>query len=156
MAVRSAAHPNGLVRTKAQVLDGARTLRMHDLPLDPVSPLHVQVRIHSVGLSDSDLMHFTTLSNDGISLRAPLIVGQEATGEITVVGAMVAQTYPHLQVGLKVAIEPSIPCRTCQKCIAGKYNICLNMLVAASGAREPYVHGFLREYANWPGEMVHP
>lgn len=148
--------PALVVDTKAHILQGARNLTVHQVPLEPFSPMHVQVRIRSVGLSSSDLIYFETHTHNGRPLKAPMIIGKEATGEITALGVMAARTWPHLQVGSRIAIEPSIPCRICHECASGKYNVCVNMRSAANAAREPYVHGFLREYVNWPGEMVHP
>lgn len=147
--------PPTVARTKAQVLERPRGLRLQDVPLEAFSALHVQVRLHSIGLSSSDLIYYSTFAHEGASLKAPIIIGKEAVGEIIAVGSLVAKTWPHLRLGSKVAIEPSIPCRICHECTTGKYNVCVNMRSAAHAAREPYVHGFLRKEVNWPGEMTH-
>lgn len=154
--VDKVALPAPAADTRAHILQGARNLSVHQVPLEPFSPMHVQVHIRSVGLSSSDLIYYETHSHNGRPLKAPLIIGKEATGEITALGAMAAKTWPHLQIGSRIAIEPSIPCRICHECASGKYNVCVNMRSAANAAREPYVHGFLRQFVNWPGEMVHP
>jgi L-iditol 2-dehydrogenase len=50
----------------------------------------------------------------------PIIIGHECCGQVVEVGAGVA----HLKVGDIVAIEPQIPCRDCDFCRTGKYNLC--------------------------------
>lgn len=142
--------------TQAHVLEAPRKLGLRQIRLESFSPMDVQIRIHSVAISTTDIMYFETNLHNGRPLHGPIILGREATGEIIAVGAMAARTWPHLQIGSRIAIEPGIPCRICHDCASGKYNICVNMRAAANASREPYVHGFLRQYLNWPGEMVHP
>ncbi len=43
----------------------------------------------------------------------------------------------HLKVGDRVAIEPGIPCRKCNICKSGKYNLCKLMAFHAT----PPFHG---------------
>lgn len=142
-------------RTDAHILEGARKLGIRKVPLEPFTPAHVQINIRSVGLSSSDLNYYETGAHYGRPFNAPLIVGKEATGEITAIGVSVRLNWPHLKVGSRVVIEPGLPCRMCDKCTSGTYNVCVNMRSAAYAGREPFVHGFLRQYVNWPGEMVH-
>ena len=46
------------------------------------------------------------------------------------------------QVGDRVAIEPGIPCRVCEFCKTGKYNLCQEIQFCAT----PPFHGTLRRY----------
>ena len=48
----------------------------------------------------------------------------------------------HLQVGDRVAIEPGVPCRLCDYCKQGRYNLCLEMKFCAT----PPYHGNLCRY----------
>jgi len=47
-----------------------------------------------------------------------------------------------LKVGDRVAIEPGVPCRYCDNCKEGKYNLCPDMVFCAT----PPVHGNLTRY----------
>lgn len=144
------------LHTTAYFLDGVRKLvLLREVPLEVFTPAHVQISIQSLGLSGGDLMYYETSAYYGRPLRTPIMIGKEAAGKLTALGGNVRLNWPDLAVGSRVVIEPSIPCRLCQKCVLGKYNVCVNMRTAAFAGREPYVHGFLREYVNWPSELVH-
>lgn len=141
--------------TYAHILEGPRKLTLQNVPLEVFTPNYVQVCIQSIALSSSDLHYYETAAHYGKALTAPIILGRQAAGQITALGSNVGTSWPRLKAGSRVVIEPSLPCRLCQKCISGKYNVCVNMRSAACAGREPYVHGFLRQHVNWPGEMVH-
>ena len=146
------------VRTRAVVLQAARSLAFQELPLESFSGgLHVQIRIRSVGLSSGDLSYYTTFAHVGHKLRSPIVLGKEAAGQIVAVGAYVSKTFPHLSIGTRVVIEPGIPCRICHDCQMGRYNVCPNKRTAGSAeGRTTQIHGCLRKLVNWPAEMVHP
>ncbi|OAQ90106.1 D-xylulose reductase A [Purpureocillium lilacinum] len=63
----------------------------------------------------------------GISEESPLVMGHEASGTVHSVGSAVTRLKP----GDRVAIEPGIPCRRCNRCKSGKYNLCPRMRFAA-------------------------
>lgn len=48
----------------------------------------------------------------------------------------------HLKVGDRVAIEPGVPCRVCDFCRNGQYNLCPEMAFCAT----PPYHGNLTRY----------
>jgi threonine dehydrogenase-like Zn-dependent dehydrogenase len=51
---------------------------------------------------------------------APMVIGHEASGEITAVGEGVVGD----RIGSLVALEPGVPCRNCLMCLSGHYNLC--------------------------------
>ncbi|HEY0237245.1 MAG TPA: zinc-binding dehydrogenase, partial [Friedmanniella sp.] len=61
-------------------------------------------------------------------VEAPMVIGHEAAG--TVVG--VGEGVDPARVGELVALEPGIPCRHCAQCLAGRYNLCPDVVFFAT------------------------
>lgn len=76
-----------------------------------------------------------------------MVLGHESAGVISKVGSAVTT----LKVGNRVAMEPGIPCRRCDPCKAGKYNLCVNMAFAAT----PPYDGTLAKYYVLPEDFCY-
>jgi L-iditol 2-dehydrogenase len=76
-----------------------------------------------------------------------LILGHEPAGEIVAVGDGV---WPR-RVGERVAIEPGVPCRRCDYCKRGRYNLCAEVVFLAT----PPVDGAFAEYLAVPSDFAH-
>ncbi len=103
------------------VLYGINDLRLEQAPL-PGEPGHNEVILESqtVGICGSDV-HFLTEGRIGpFIMKEPLILGHESSAIVVKVGPSVN----HLKVGDRVAVEPQIPCRVCDSCKHGYYNVC--------------------------------
>lgn len=57
-----------------------------------------------------------------------MVLGHESAGTIIEVGADVKK----VKVGDRIALEPGTPCRYCEPCLSGKYNLCADMKFAAT------------------------
>ena len=57
----------------------------------------------------------------------------------------------HLKPGDRVAVEPNIPCHTCQPCLTGKLNGCERVIFRST----PPEAGFLRRYVVHPAIWCH-
>lgn len=57
-----------------------------------------------------------------------MVLGHESAGIVVKTG----EACKTLKAGDKVALEPGVPCRRCEKCKAGKYNLCKDMAFAAT------------------------
>jgi D-xylulose reductase len=57
-----------------------------------------------------------------------MILGHESSGTVKEVGPRVT----NVKVGDRVAIEPGVPCRHCDYCRCGSYNLCSNTAFAAT------------------------
>jgi L-iditol 2-dehydrogenase len=77
----------------------------------------------------------------------PLILGHESAGIILAVGSSVTA----LKEGDRVALEPGVPCRTCDFCRGGRYNLCASMQFAAT----PPVDGTLCSYYTIPEDFAY-
>lgn len=71
-------------------------------------------------------------------MKDPMVLGHESAGTIVQVGSAVKS----LAAGHKVAIEPGYPCRRCDNCLAGRYNLCPDMIFAATPPNDGTLTGF--------------
>lgn len=131
---------------KAAVLYGVEDIRVEDLPEPKVEGKDdVLVRIKSVGVCGSDV-HFYTHGRIGdFVVERPLILGHESAGVVEEVGGGVKDLKP----GDRVALEPGIPCRRCEFCKAGRYNLCPDVRFFAA----PPVDGTFAEYIVHPADL---
>lgn len=91
-----------------------------------------------VGICGSDVHYLIRGRIGDFIVKDPMIMGHEASGIVAKVGKNVK----HLKEGDRVAIEPGVPCRVCQFCKEGKYNLCPDIVFCAT----PPVHGNLSRY----------
>lgn len=104
----------------------------------------VLIKMKFCGVCGSDV-HFYEHGEPEFPDVYPFILGHEGAGEVVATGAAVTDLKP----GDRVAIEPGIPCRTCEWCVTGRYNLCPNVVFPSA----PRAHGILREYVAHPAEM---
>ncbi|KAH7156309.1 chaperonin 10-like protein [Dactylonectria macrodidyma] len=107
----------------------------------------VSVAIRSTGICGSDV-HFWHAGCIGpMIVEGDHILGHESAGEIIAVHPSVT----NLKVGDRVAVEPNIPCGTCEPCLTGRYNGCETVEFLST----PPVPGMLRRYINHPAVWCH-
>lgn len=78
------------------------------------------MRTLCVGLCGSDHHYWKHGKIADFEVKAPLILGHETCAEVVEIG----QGVEHLKVGDRVAVEPTLPCRMCDFCKTGAYNLC--------------------------------
>ena len=133
---------------RAAILHRPKDLRLEQMP-DPVPGDHeVLVRIKAVGVCGSDVHWFSRGRIGDTVLDGPLVLGHEAAGVVQKVGRSVQTP----QIGTRVALEPGVPCRTCEACQAGNYNTCPQVRFFGT----PPTHGCYREYVTHPADFVFP
>lgn len=91
-----------------------------------------------VGICGSDVHYLVHGRIGDFIVKAPMIIGHEASGIVMKLGKNVK----NLEVGNRVAIEPGVPCRLCEFCKTGKYNLCPEMAFCAT----PPFDGNLRRF----------
>ncbi|XP_035826645.1 sorbitol dehydrogenase isoform X2 [Aplysia californica] len=109
-----------------------------DLPVPKPGPGQVQLSMQEVGICGSDVHYWTHGRIGDFIVKAPMVLGHEASGIVSELG----QGVTSLKVGDRVAIEPGVPCRMCNYCKTGRYNLCLDMKFCAT----PPYHGNLARY----------
>lgn len=130
---------------KSLVLEKKLDLTLRDYPIEAeehLGPRDVRIKIHTVGICGSDVHYYTHGAIGEFVVRAPMILGHEASGTVTEVGAGVS----HLKVGDRVCMEPGIPDPNSRASRLGMYNIDPAVRFWAT----PPVHGVLRP------SVVHP
>ncbi|KAJ5039940.1 hypothetical protein NUH16_009737 [Penicillium rubens] len=140
--------------SKGQYLHGPQQLRLEERPMPSIGPSDVRIRVRSTTLCGSDMHYFKFGRNGSIEVKEPLCGGHEAAGEVVEVGATALET-GKFKVGDSVAIESGVACLECDRCKAGRYNICAQMRFRSSGASFPHFQGTLQEFVDHPAEWCH-
>jgi L-iditol 2-dehydrogenase len=127
---------------KVARLHGPGDVRVHVESAPVPAPNEAVVRVGAVGICGSDLHWFGEGSIGDSSLTAPLVLGHEIAG--TVEGGPLD--------GQVVAVDPAIPCGTCDTCRRELRHLCPEVRFAGHGS----VDGGMRERMAWPSELLHP
>lgn len=126
---------------QAIVAYGARDLRVEAVSPQPCAESQVVVDIAVGGICGSDLHYFNDGAVGDFALREPLILGHEIVGRVRDVGAAVTEVPP----GLRVAIDPRVPCGVCATCSVGRQNLCRRGTFLGSAATMPHSQGGFRD-----------
>jgi L-iditol 2-dehydrogenase len=127
---------------KALRLYGPGDLRLVDEAVPVPGSDEELVRVTAVGVCGSDLHWYSESGIGDVKLSRPIVLGHEAAGVI--------ESGP--RAGLRVAIDPAIPCEKCEQCRAGHQHFCLALRFAGDGATD----GTFREFVAWPSESLIP
>ena len=133
---------------RVSVLRGVKDLAVEVRPVPRPGRNEVLVRIGSVGVCGSDVHYFEHGRIGEFVVRDPLVLGHEAGGRIVAVGEGV----PADRVGERVSLEPGVPCRHCDQCLSGRYNLCPDVQFFAT----PPVDGAFCEYVAIAADFAHP
>ncbi|KAJ8718680.1 hypothetical protein PYW08_002917 [Mythimna loreyi] len=104
----------------AAVLHGPYDVRIEDIPVPEIANDEVLVKMDCVGICGSDVKMYTTGACGAEVVSEPIVLGHEGAGVIVKIGSRVSS----LEVGDRVSIEPTQPCRRCEYCKLGRYNLC--------------------------------
>ena len=121
------------------------TLDERDRPTPKADELLVRMR--SIGICGSDVHYYEHGRIGGYVVDSPLILGHESAGEVVAVGENVDDS----RVGERVTLEPGIPCRRCEHCARGEYNLCPDVTFMAT----PPDDGAFAEYVAWPADFAY-
>ena len=128
---------------QALVLEKKQVLALRDFPVEETLGADaVRVAIKTVGVCGSDVHYYQHGAIGPFVVREPMILGHEAAGVVTEVGAAVTA----LRVGDRVCMEPGIPDPQSRATRLGLYNLDPAVRFWAT----PPVHGCLRP------SVVHP
>ncbi|MFN8526743.1 MAG: NAD(P)-dependent alcohol dehydrogenase [Chloroflexota bacterium] len=122
---------------RAAVLHSAHDLRIEPITVRDPGPNEVAITMGAVGICGSDVHYWQHGRIGNFIVRQPMVLGHESAGVVAAVGPGVS----HLHPGDRVAIEPGVPCRTCQACRTGRYNLCPDVQFLAT----PPVHGAIAQ-----------
>ena len=111
---------------KAVRLYGPKELRCDECA-DPGLPAgdEVLIRVRAVGICGSDLHLYESGRIGDIAGTEPLVPGHEFMGEVMAAGAGARDGFGRtLEPGMRVAVDPHVPCRRCEWCENGHPNLC--------------------------------
>ncbi|KAM5453218.1 hypothetical protein MaudCBS49596_002997 [Microsporum audouinii] len=130
------------------VLEGIKKVKFEDRPVPVLKDAHdVLVNVRYTGICGSDVHYWDHGSIGPFVLTEPMVLGHESSGVVTEIGPAVKS----LKVGDRVALEPGICCRRCEPCKSGKYNLCVDMVFAAT----PPYDGTLAKYYVLPEDFCY-
>lgn len=102
------------------------------------SPYHVLVAINWTGICGSDVHYWEHGRIGDFIVKDPMVLGHESAGTVVEIGSAVKT----LKVGDRIALEPGTPCRHCEPCLSGHYNLCPEMRFAATPPFDGTLAGF--------------
>jgi L-iditol 2-dehydrogenase len=109
---------------KAMKLTGIRQMQLMDVP-DPkiVNDTDVLIRMKVLGVCGSDVHYYETGRIGSQVVEFPFAVGHEGAGVVEAVGSTVTSVAP----GDRIAIEPAMPCGTCDQCLSDRPHTCSSL-----------------------------
>lgn len=108
---------------KASFLIRQGEIEVREIEAPALADDEVLVRVASVGVCGSDVHYYQHGKIGPYIVDKPMILGHELSGTIEAVGSAVNPD----RIGKRVAVEPQRPCRKCDQCQAGRYNLCPNI-----------------------------
>lgn len=127
---------------KALRLHGVGDLRLADEPSPVPGPAEALVRVMAVGICGSDLHWYDESGIGNAVLARPLILGHEAAGVIV----------DGPRAGQRVALDPQVPCGTCDTCATGRGHLCPHVRFLGHSTTD----GAMRELLAWPAANLVP
>jgi (R,R)-butanediol dehydrogenase / meso-butanediol dehydrogenase / diacetyl reductase len=139
---------------RAAMYYGNHKLEIEDIAEPSPGEREVKVRVSRNGICGTDLHEYY----DGpifippdephplTGKAMPLVIGHEFSGEVTEIGAGVAD----IGEGDRVAIEPIYRCGHCRPCTTGRYNLCTTV-----GFHGLMADGGMAEYTVVPQDQVY-
>jgi NADPH:quinone reductase-like Zn-dependent oxidoreductase len=111
---------------------GPDVLEYTDFPAPAPKPGEVLIRLRAAALNRMDVM--VRNGWPGFKLELPHINGADGAGDVAALGEGV----DGFEVGQPVVINPNLGCGTCEFCLAGRDNLCLNWHLLGETVRGTY------------------
>lgn len=121
---------------------GAGDLRLDEDPVPTPKAGEALIRVTAVGVCGSDVHWYEDGRIGPTLVTEPLVLGHEFAGVIA----------EGENAGQRVAVDPNIPCGTCEFCEEGYPNLCQNHYFAGSFPDD----GAFCEYVAWPRHCLFP
>ena len=129
------------LRCRCLLIHAPDDLRIEEQDAGGMAPGQVTVQVGMGGICGSDLHYFHHGGFGTVRIKRPMVLGHEVAGTVIAVAPDVTR----VQVGDRVAVNPSRPCGECKFCLEGLPNQCLEMRFYGSAMRDPHVEGAFRQ-----------
>ncbi|KAH8105902.1 xylitol dehydrogenase [Cristinia sonorae] len=129
------------------VLQGIENVSFEERPIPTIKDDEVLVEVKKTGICGSDVHYLVHGRIGDFIVEKPMVLGHESAGVVSKVGAKVK----HLKAGDRVAMEPGATCRVCDACKHGRYELCPDIVFAAT----PPYDGTLARYYPIPGDLCY-
>jgi D-xylulose reductase len=133
---------------KSFVLKAVDNAVFEERPVPEIGPNDVLVQVKKTGICGSDVHYLTHGRIGDFVVENPMVLGHESAGVVFKVGSKVQ----HLKPGDRVALEPGETCRVCHHCKGGRYNLCPDIIFAAT----PPYDGTLARYYKVAADLAYP
>jgi len=133
---------------RAALLFKPRDIRIGEIETPRPTDEEVLIKVESAGVCGSDVIFYKQGKIGNEVVTEPHVLGHEFCGTIVEMGSKARER----EAGMRVAVEPSLPCKTCEFCRIGRYNICQNLRFTGS----PPTQGAYAEYIAIPYDFAHP
>ncbi|KAI8342333.1 sorbitol dehydrogenase-2 [Chlamydoabsidia padenii] len=127
------------------VLNKPLDIVFENRPIPEIGQGEVLVNIKVTGICGSDVHYWKNGSVGAFVVKKPMVLGHESAGIIAAVGPGVT----NLKVGDRVALEPGVACRVCDQCKEGRYNLCPEMVFAATPPYDGTLCNYFRHAADF-------
>ena len=121
----------------AIVIHGAGDVRVEPRPVPLPGKGEVQVGVELGGICGSDISYYKHGAVGAFTVTAPMILGHEVVGRVREIG----ETVSGFDADVRIAVDPSSPCMRCDRCVEGRWNICLNPSFLGSASTQPHTDG---------------
>ncbi|KAI9734010.1 MAG: hypothetical protein M1834_002667 [Cirrosporium novae-zelandiae] len=136
-------------KNPAFVLHSVKNVSIEEHPIRPLrDPYDVRLHIAHTGICGSDVHYWQRGRIGNFILNSPIVLGHESSGIVVEVGEKVK----NVKIGDRVAVEPGVPCRHCDYCRRGSYNLCPDTVFAAT----PPHDGTLAKYYLTSSDYCYP
>ncbi|ORZ16577.1 sorbitol dehydrogenase-2 [Absidia repens] len=127
------------------VLNKPLDIAFENRPVPEIGHGDVLVNIKATGICGSDVHYWLKGGVGSFIVKKPMVLGHESAGIIAAVGPGVT----NLKVGDRVALEPGVACRMCEQCKQGRYNLCPEMVFAATPPYDGTLCNYYRHAADF-------
>jgi NADPH2:quinone reductase len=132
---------------RAAVMTEVGHMELQEIDRPDVTGDDVLIDVGACGVCMTDYHIY----HGSFAVDTPVVLGHESAGEVAAVGPDVTR----VEVGDRVALNPSIPCGQCRYCQDGQTNLCEDM-ISTGGAGDKVRDGSFAEYLAVPERGVEP
>ncbi len=134
------------MKNTAAFLTELEKIEFREVEVPKPGEQEVLVKMEAIGICGSDVHYYSHGKIGDFVVEFPFILGHECAGTVVEAGSGVQ----HLKVGDRVALEPGVPCGSCEFCLSGKYNLCPEVKFFAT----PPYGGCLMNYVSHPARFA--